>query len=598
MGALSDLMMNWRTFDGLRRTANMVADIDPEGFRLVPDDLEASVDKFGANVAFRFEGRLVTYNEFEATANRVAHWALDQGLKAGDTVALFMENRPEYVAVWFGLSKIGVVSALINHNLADEALAHCVNIADAKAVISGAEQDAQLASAVELLTGNPALWTLGGSETNRVRALDPLLADASDQRPGREHRDGIKAGALALYVYTSGTTGLPKAAKLTHARTQGMMKAFIAACKMTQRDRMYITLPLYHGTGGLCGIGMTLTTGACVILRKKFSASKFWDDVVDNEATAFAYIGELCRYLLNQPPHPKERAHRLRTGFGNGLRPEIWQSFFDRFGIPHLAEFYGSTEGNVSFVNVDGKIGAVGRIPSFLKSKFENVKFVKFDIEAEEPIRGANGLCMECDPDEVGEAIGRISTEVRERFEGYNDEEATAKKILRDVFEPGDMWYRTGDLMRKDAGGWIYFVDRIGDTFRWKGENVATNEVGEVLSQFDGVDHANVYGVPVPGTDGKAGMAAITAGPGVDYAELYAFMNDRLPPYAVPLFLRVQEEAETTGTFKYRKVELVRDGFDPGAVSDPLYFAHPEQKAYVPLSAEAFSAINEGTYKF
>ncbi|MEM7766011.1 MAG: long-chain-acyl-CoA synthetase [Pseudomonadota bacterium] len=598
MGALSDLTMNWKSFTGLRRTVKGIGDVDPEGYNLVPDDLEASVDKYGANIVFRFEGRIVTYREFEAQANQVAHWALAEGLKPGDTVALYMENRPEYVAIWFGLSKVGVVTALINHNLTDESLAHCVNIADAKAVICGEEQDEGLVSAIDHFTGAPALWTWGGTETNRVRALAPVLDSLPDDRPDRSHREGIKAGALALYVYTSGTTGLPKAARLTHARTQGMMRTFIGPCRVTQRDRVYVTLPLYHGTGGICGIGIALNTGASVILRRRFSATSFWDDATDAGATVFSYIGELCRYLLNQPPHPKERAHRIRTGFGNGLRPEIWQDFFDRFNIPHLAEFYGSTEGNVSFVNVDGRIGAVGRIPPFLKSKFENVKFVKFDIESEEPVRGADGLCIECDPDEAGEAIGRISDDVRERFEGYNDPDATRKKILRDVFEPGDMWFRTGDLMRKDAGGWIYFVDRIGDTFRWKGENVATNEVGDALSQFGGIEHANVYGVPVPGTDGKAGMAAITARADLDVDALYAHLTGRLPAYARPLFLRIQPEAETTGTFKYRKVELVQEGFDPSEVSEPLYFAHPERQTYVPLTDEDYKTILAAGFKF
>jgi len=599
MGALSDLAMNWKVLTGLRRTLKGIGDIDPEGYQLIADDLEASVDKHEANVAFRFEGALLTYREFEAMANRVAHWALAEGLKAGDVVALYMENRPEYVATWFGLSKLGIVTALINNQLTDESLAHCVNIAEAKAVIAGEDQDEGLATAIDLFDGAPSLWTWHGTPSNRVRDLAAVLADMPSERPDRTHREGIKAGELALYVYTSGTTGLPKAARLTHARTQGMMRTFIGPCRVTERDRVYIALPLYHGTGGLCGIGIALNTGAAVILRRKFSASRFWDDVTDEGATVFAYIGELCRYLLNQPPHPKERAHRLRTGFGNGLRPEIWQDFFDRFNIPHLAEFYGSTEGNVSFVNVDGKIGAVGRIPPFLKSKFDHVRFVKFDIETEEPVRGEDGLCIECAPDEPGEAIGRIGTDdVRERFEGYNDPEATRKKILRDVFEPGDMWFRTGDLMRKDAGGWIYFVDRIGDTFRWKGENVATNEVGDVLSRFDGIEHANVYGVAVPGTDGKAGMAAITAPGDLDLDALHAHLAARLPHYAHPLFLRIQDEAETTGTFKYRKVDLVKEGFDPTEATDPLYVLHPEKGAYVPLTEEVYKAILAGGFKF
>lgn len=600
MGLFTNLKRDFDTLNGIRRTLKLMDDLGPESTQLVADDLEASVDRHRANVAFRFEGDVVTYGELDAQANRVANWALSQGLKAGDCVALFMENRPDYVAVWFGLSKVGVVSALINHNLEGDALAHCVNIADAKHVVCGAEQAAAIGSVDGKLDDNPPVWSLGreGGGGNAGADLGAALSEASDERPPREHRAALRGKDLCQYVYTSGTTGLPKAARLTQLRTQGMMRSFIAPCKSTPRDRVYITLPLYHGTGGICGVGMALNSGASIILRDKFSASKFWDDATDEGATIIVYIGELCRYLLNQPPHPKERAHRIRTGFGNGLRPEIWQQFMDRFNIPHLAEFYGSTEGNVSFVNFDGKVGSVGRIPGFLESKFSHVAFVKFDIAEEEPVRGEDGFCQRTDPDEPGEALGRISSELRERFEGYNDEQATKKKILRDVFEMGDMWFRTGDLMRKDKDGYIYFVDRIGDTFRWKGENVATNEVGEALSKVDGIATANVYGVAVPGTDGRAGMAAITTDGDVDFAALHKTLADLLPSYAVPLFIRVQKEAETTGTFKYRKVELVEEGFDPAEVNDPVWFANPDTSAYTPLTHEEYQTVISGGYRF
>ncbi len=598
MSFIEDMKSNWQVLSGLRRTLKWLEDIAPDSLNLVPDDFERAVDKYRANIAFRFEGAIMTYGEFDVRANKIAHWALDQGLAPGDCVALFMENRPDYVAIWAGLSKIGVITALINSNLADESLAHCVNIADAKHIICGAEQDELVRSAIDMLEGRPTIWTLGGLADHLVRDLEPELESMPSDRPARSHREGMHASEVCLYVYTSGTTGLPKAARLTHMRTQGMMRSFIAPCRLTERDRMYITLPLYHGTGGLCGIGATMMTGASVILRRRFSASQFWDDAAEQGATAFAYIGELCRYLLNQPPHPKERAHRIRTGFGNGLRPEIWQQFFDRFGIPHLAEFYGSTEGNVSFVNYDGKIGAVGRIPPFLKGKFDNIRFVKFDMETEEPLRGPDGFCLDAQIDEPAEVIGRIEDDARGRFEGYNDEEATKKKILGDAFEKGDLWYRTGDLLRKDKKGYIYFVDRVGDTFRWKGENVSTTEVGKVMSGYQGVETANVYGVAIPGMDGKAGMAAITASGEVDFAGLHSFLNTHLPSYAIPVFLRLQREAETTGTFKYRKVELVREGFNPDEAQDPIWFAHPEKGEYVPLNRDEYDTILAGGYRF
>ncbi|MEL6324682.1 MAG: AMP-binding protein, partial [Pseudomonadota bacterium] len=441
-----------------------------------------------------------------------------------------------------------------------------------------------------------AFWAFG--HVPGAEDLDAALAAASDNRPDRSHREHLRGKDLCLYVYTSGTTGLPKAAKLTQTRTQGMMRTFVTPTDTTSRDRVFIALPLYHGTGGICGVGIALMSGASIILKKKFSASQFWDDVTDEGATVFVYIGELCRYLLNSPPHPKERAHRLRTGFGNGLRPEIWQAFLDRFNVPDLVEFYGSTEGNVSFLNFDKTVGAVGRIPKIIEKKFAHVAFVKFDVVSEEPVRGEGGFCMIADPDETGEVLGKVGDEARTRFEGYNDPEATKKKLMRDVFEPGDLWFRTGDLMRKDARGYIYFVDRIGDTFRWKGENVSTNEVGEALAGLEGVGHANVYGVQIPGMDGKAGMAAITLDGEFDFDTLHAALRDRLPAYAVPIFLRIQPEAETTGTFKYRKVDLVKDGFDPEKVGDPIWFAHPDKKTFVPLTPDVYESILSGGFRF
>lgn len=595
MSFLKTIKREYKTITTFRRLKKWLEPLDPDSTRLVADDIEDVVDKYASNVAFRFEGSVTTYAEMDELANRIANWALDLGLKAGDSVALIMENRPEYVSIWYGFSKIGVVVGLINHNLTDQPLAHCVNIADAKLVISGADQDEAVRSADGLLEGDPKVWTLGGQEGEDLSAA---LASVSPARPSRLHRADLRGSDLCLYVYTSGTTGLPKAARITQMRLQGMMRSFIAPCETTARDRVYVTLPLYHSTGGLCGVGIALMTGASLVLRKRFSASQFWDDCADQGVTTIVYIGELCRYLINSPPHPKERAHKIRTGFGNGLRPDIWQAFLDRFNIPHLCEFYGSTEGNVSTANYDGTVGAVGRIPSYLKKFFEGTAFVKFDIVEEEPVRGSDGFCIRADVDEPGEAIGRVDQEAKNRFEGYKDKSATEKKILRDVFEKGDMWFRTGDLMKKDALGYIYFVDRIGDTFRWKGENVSTNEVAEFVAKAPGIATANVYGVEVPGTDGRAGMAAITTDGEVDYDGLYTWLSEHLPKYAIPLFIRVQKEAETTGTFKYRKVDLVKEGFNSDEVGEPIWYYDPDVNKYEPLTPDAYETLMSGAVRF
>ncbi|MBV9420351.1 MAG: AMP-binding protein, partial [Alphaproteobacteria bacterium] len=323
---------------------------------------------------------------------------------------------------------------------------------------------------------------------------------------------------------------------------------------------------------------------------------EFWDDVHRYQATLFQYIGELCRYLLNAPPSRYERDHRIRAITGNGLRPEIWKNFQQRFAIPKIVEFYGATEGNVSMLNYDGTVGAVGRVPSYMR-RMITTRIVKFDVEHEVPVRGPDGFCIECADNEPGECIGKITDEPGKHFDGYTKAADTAKKVLTDVFEKGDRWFRTGDLMRRDAHGYFYFVDRIGDTFRWKGENVATSEVSEALSVVPGVKEANVYGVTVPGMDGRAGMAALVTGSGFDAAALSGALAGNLPPYARPVFLRLSPEMEITGTFKQRKVELVKEGFDPGAINEPVYWLNPASGRYEPLMPAQYADIVAGKVK-
>ncbi|MEM8920437.1 MAG: AMP-binding protein, partial [Pseudomonadota bacterium] len=488
-------------------------------------------------------------------------------------------------------TKIGVKTALINSNLSGAGLAHCVNVADASVLVMNSDQAELMHTARDNFPGALQVWTLG-EPVQGALDMGAVLASQSDVRPDRSHRAGIKAGEVALYVYTSGTTGLPKAARITHARGQGMMRSFIPTCDVVSSDRIYLTLPLYHSTGGLCGVGCAMNTGAAIILRRKFSATQFWPEAKATGANMIVYIGELGRYLMNNQPGPEERDHSVVKGFGNGLRADVWTEFVERTGVKQLVEFYGSTEGNVSFVNVDGTIGAVGRIPPILKKQFP-IKIVKFDTVAEEPIRDENGWCIEADFDEVGEVVGEIKSDVmRARFEGYKDAEQTKKKVLSDAFAEGDRWFRTGDLMKRDKHGYFYFIDRIGDTFRWKSENVSTNEVGDVVGAFDQIAHANVYGVEVPGSDGRAGMAAVTVAGELDLPGLHAHLQRELPSYARPLFLRIQRSEDTTGTFKYRKVELVKEGFDPAQTEDEIYYNDLENGEFKLMNADLFAQFS------
>ena len=595
MNLFEGLKSDWIYINGFRRIIGAIGKIDPEEEYTLADAIEAAIDDHSERTFISFEGKDITYADFEARANRFAHWGQSVGLKKGDTVALFMENRPDYIAFWTGMAKLAVRVALINYNLTGAGLAHCIKVADCKAILMNPELAANFASAREQVQLPLGAFVLGGA-ADGLTQIDTTVDQMGPGRPDRAVRAGVKGGDVALYIYTSGTTGLPKAAKITGVRARGLMRVFKDATEASHNERILLTLPLYHATGGMCGVGTALNSGGCIILRRKFSASHFWQEAIDNHATMLVYIGELGRYLMNQPPSSLERSHSIKKGFGNGLRADVWAEFVERTGIHHLVEFYGSTEGNVNFFNLDGKIGAVGRIPRLLRSRLP-ARIVKFDVETEQPVRGPDGLCIEAAPDEPGEAIGPITGEPRQRFDGYNDEAQSKKKLLRDVFAKGDLWFRTGDLMKMDADGYVYFVDRVGDTFRWKGENVSTSEVEIALSSLPGVTHAIVYGVAVPGQDGRAGMAALTPKTGIDPAAVYAHLSKHLPAYARPVFLRFQDEVETTGTLKVRKVDLVKEGFDPMNTSDPLYVVDNDHQTYRRIDVDVLRSIVAGSVR-
>jgi fatty-acyl-CoA synthase len=569
--------------------------VEPDSPVTIVDIFEGHARRAPESLAILCGEDTVTYGELNALADRYAQWAHGEGIERGSCVALLMENRPEYIAVWLGLFKLGAVVALINTNLRGAALAHSIAACAARHLVLGNELAAEYLDARPLIPMPPRTWLTGGGHPfcdDLDSALNTVPSSPAD--PG--WRQGLVCKDLAFYVFTSGTTGPPKAANISHFRTLFMMQGFAGAIGTTASDRIYDVLPLYHSAGGICGPGMAFTTGGSLVIRRKFSAHEFWDDCARYRPTVFQYIGELCRYLLNAPPAPHERDHALRAIIGNGLRPDIWASFQSRFAIPRIIEFYGATEGNVALLNYDGKVGAVGRIPWYARSLF-HTRIVRFDIETETPIRNTGGFCIECADGEVGEAIGRITSEPKTRFEGYTRESDTEKKILRHVFRRGDAWFRTGDLMKRDRLGYFYFVDRIGDTFRWKGENVATSEVAEALQTMAGVSEANVYGVSVPGYEGRAGMAALVVGPDFDPQQLAAQLKGNLADYARPVFLRLLPQMAITGTFKQRKVDLAHDGFDPARIDTPLYVLDSRTSRYEPLDAGRYADIVGGRLK-
>jgi fatty-acyl-CoA synthase len=501
-----------------------------------------------------------------------------------------MPNRPQYVAIWLGITRVGGIVALINTTLVGASLAHAIVTASPKHVIIATELLQALHEALPE-PGSFEVW-VDDKSGNDLGQYSGAALSAAERRP-------VTINDTALLIYTSGTTGLPKAAKVTHHRILQWSFWFAGLGNFQANDRMYNCLPMYHSIGGIVAIGSVLVAGGSVVIAEKFSASRFWPDIVHYDCTLFQYIGELCRYLVNAPLCPEERSHRLRLACGNGLRADIWTNFKERFAIPEIIEFYAASEGTFSLFNIEGEPGAIGHVPAFLAPRFPAV-LVRYDAEREQPYRDKYGRCVRCAANEVGEALGRITVKqdsVGTRFDGYLNAAETERKILRNVFEDADAWYRTGDLMRMDERGFIYFVDRIGDTFRWKGENVSTLEVAEALSGCPGVTDMVVYGVEVPGADGRAGMAAITAQPDLNLQALHSLARERLPSYARPLFVRLCRQIDVTETFKPKKQALMSEGFDPRATSDPIYVEDRAADAYLRLDEAIYAAIQRGEFR-
>jgi fatty-acyl-CoA synthase len=571
-----------------------VADDPTRTFPVVIGELGG---RLGHRPALLSDRETMSFSALARRMNQYSRWAIAEGVGPGVTVGLLMPNRPEYLAIWLGITQVGGVVALLNTNLTGQALAHCIAVASASHVVVAAELAQSFAAAAPDLTATPKIWLHGDADLAAPRV--DLAVDARDggELSIAEKRE-VRHADRALLIYTSGTTGLPKAAHVSHHRIMMWSYWFAGLADITGDDRMYDCLPLYHSVGGIVATGAALVSGGSVVVRERFSARQFWDDIARWDCTLFQYIGELCRYLTAAPPHPAEGGRRLRLACGNGMSADVWRAFEQRFAIPRVLEFYAATEGNFSLYNVEGKVGAIGKVPGFLMAR-NPVALVKFDFDKDQPLRGADGFCIRCERNEPGEAIGRIAQDGRDlsaRFEGYTDSTDTEKKILRNVFAPGDAFMRSGDLMRLDEQGFYYFVDRIGDTFRWKGENVATLEVASALCACPGIVEATVYGVAVPGADGRAGMALLGAEGELDLADVARCLR-ALPDYARPLFLRLRRQLEITATFKHKKHDMVNEGFDPGRITDPLYVFDRAQGAYVVLDRDRFAAIESGAMR-
>ncbi len=564
------------------------------GFRTCGYVMREQAERIPDRVLLRFETETVSYGAYNQAVNRYADLVRRAGVRRGDAVAIMMENSPDFLTAEGAMGKLGTIGALINTNLRGAALAHVLHTSTARVLVADA---ACWPSVHELgpLEG-VAVYAAAPPDALRgtpFRSLPEALDAASTAEPDIPD---VKVSDVMMYIYTSGTTGYPKPTIVRHARFTMGGQSLRVVLELASGDCSYAPTPLYHGYSNFVGFAPALHAGTAFASRRRFSAGHFLDDVQRHGVTHFMYVGELCRYLLRQPRSARDRAHRIRVATGPGLRPDIWEAFVERFGIERIIETYGQTEANLSLMNRRGRVGSVGRAAPFTH---QQLKLVRFDFDRQQPLRGPDGFLSECRPGEVGELLSLISQQTTMSFDGYVNPRDNEEKILRDCFASGDVYLRTGDLLRRDRASYYYFVDRIGDTFRWKGENVATAEVAALLNGAPGVSETAVYGVTVPNTDGRAGMALVVLAPGAafDPAAYHAFAEKTLPAYARPLFVRIASAMDVTGTLKHVKSRLQREAYDLAVVRDALFFRDDDARTYVPLSAELKRRIDAGAMR-
>jgi citronellyl-CoA synthetase len=552
--------------------------------------------------AIIFEGVELNWSQFNALANQFAHSLALQGIQRGDTVAVFMENRIELLCSIVALSKLGAVAGLINTGLTDRPLAHCINTIESKKCLVGEE----LITAMDgvrseiKLTDNDYLWVsdhaiAGTAPDWTLNFTATLTAMPVTNLP---QTDDIRAVEIALYIFTSGTTGLPKPVIVPHRKIMSASRPFTkVGFNAKPSDRMYVCLPLYHITGFLLGVGTCFYSGASIFLRRRFSATQFWPEVQKYQTTLFIYVGELCRYLAMQPECPEEKNNPIRSMLGNGLRPDVWGKFRNRFAVKRICEIYGASESNATFLNILNKDDTIG-------TSSADLLIVEYDVDADEISRNSNGQLIQVALGGAGLLLSKVDEKYQ--FDGYKDKQASDDKILTDVLESGDRWFNTGDLIRQIDVGFamglphFQFVDRVGDTFRWRAENVSTNEVGEILNACEQVEISNVYGVEVPGVEGRAGMAFITLKDGIQFdAQAFSLYAHReLPSFACPVFVRIGKEQDTTGTFKLVKGQLKKEAFHLDQIDQPIYIKKPNSNEYELLDQAFYAQILAGKSGF
>lgn len=558
---------------------------------------EHNAEVYSNKTAILFEDVQHTHSEFNEGINKYANYFLSEGIQKGDVVVVMVDNRPELLMIIGAMAKIGAISSLINPKQRGDALAYSINLTKNRHFIIGEElfhAIEEIKSKLEIAKDDVFYYQPDTCNISCppgfVNLPDVLQFQPTSNPPTTST---ITLGDPFAYVFTSGTTGLPKASIQTHRKwLTGSRAIGKILMNFKPEDVHYCPLPFCHTNALLVSWGPVAGAGATLAIRKKFSASQFLNDVRKFKANSFIYIGEICRYLMNQPPKPDDKDNPLKACLGNGLRSDLWLDFKKRFGIKKVFEIYGAAEGNLVFfnlLNIDCTVGLA----------LKPFAVVRYDVEENKPVRDQNGMMQKVKKGEVGLLISEITESTP--FAGYKDSKETEKKILCNVFKTGDTWFDWGDLVLSQGFKHIQFVDRIGDTFRWKGENVSTGEVEKIIHNHDQISEVIVYGVRIPGTEGRAGMAAIVPTTAVDDFDLNALsnvLNEGLPHYAIPKFLRFVKFIKTTATHKVKKHLYREEAFDPKKVSDPMYVQLPNSQKYIPLTVDLYNEIIDGNHTF
>ena len=590
------LSIDWRLTE-IAEAGDKSNSLNPDDFMSFGNLLEYNAEHYSNRPALLYEDIKYTYKELNEWTNRYANFFLSLGLKKGDIINVFLENRPELMIIIGAMGKSGTIASLINTRQRSASLIHSFTVNKVKAYVIGEELYPAFHKIMKelKLTSEDKLFFLTDKDEMEIPEGFINLKDKVKDQPINTPSaiKEIKGIDPYAYIFTSGTTGLPKAAPMRHIHFMSSTYGWgVIALNMQPEDIIYITLPLFHSNPMHIGLASAFRGGSAVALARKFSVSNFWSDVRKFKATCFNYIGELCRYLLNQTPDSEDRNHNVYKICGNGLRPEIWKEFKERFGIRYVYEHYGATEIRAMFCNYFNRDNTIG-------INFHPHTMVKYDIDADTPILDENGFFQDVEEGEAGLLLMKITGPTI--FAGYTDKAATKKKIFENPFGKGEFWLNTSDLIRNIGYSHAQFVDRLGDTFRWKGENVSTSEVEDILSSFKQIEHSSVYGIKIPGTGGRAGMASIIAtenSQDFDFEGLLSTLKTNLPQYAIPKFIRFLSELSTTSTFKIRKSKSKEEGYDIKKIIDPVYILLPDNKEYIPLSDIIYKNIGESKYRF